>query len=158
MKDISILFLDDDKHRHKYVSKFIKRMKIYSDRINFNCSCYYDASQAIKILNKKTFDIIMLDHDLSMLLNKNDRYIEEITGYEVCKNIVKNPNKHKESLFIVHSLNPVGAENMVKILKQFSLDAVYVPYAWLGLDFDEKTSKVIIRKPGLLDLSEYNNT
>jgi CheY-like chemotaxis protein len=80
MKDISILFLDDDKHRHKYVSKFIKRMKIYSDSINFNCSCYYSASQAIKILNKKTFDIIMLDHDLDIILNKSDKNIEEINS------------------------------------------------------------------------------
>ena len=106
MKNYSILFLDDEKHRHKYIDRFIKRMKLYFDVINFTCVRIYDAKKAIKILNKKTFNIIMLDHDLDLLLNKNDKHTEEITGYDVCKNIVKNPNKHKESLFIITSVKP----------------------------------------------------
>ena len=62
--------------------------------------------------NKYNINIVSLDHDLG----------NNITGYDVAKWIVINdiwPNK-----IIIHTQNPVGKENMYKLLERYKPDCV----------------------------------
>ncbi len=110
------LFLDDMKHRH---IKFAKR---YSGA---NITHLYRAFDAIQVLKKHKFEYIFLDHDL------NGAYREPSgTGFEVAQFL----SKHTEYLptygIVIHSLNPKGRANMVRILKNINIDVLERPYIW----------------------------
>lgn len=61
--------------------------------------------------------VIDLDHDLGELQEMCGEVVDERTGYDICKFIVE----HKIPLvgFHIHSMNPVGAENMRQILTHY---------------------------------------
>lgn len=77
------------------------------------------------MVREKEYDLIFLDHDLG-----NREYVDSDdsnTGFQVAKAIKGTPN---ESTFIViHSANPVGAENIRQELPQ----AVIVSFLFLNI-------------------------
>ena len=72
------------------------------------CRNYKSAVAAIKKYYTSSIDLIIdLDHDLG-----NDK-----SGYDFCKYLVENEITGR---FHVHSMNPVGAENMRQLLTHYN--------------------------------------
>lgn len=97
-----ILFLDDNKHRHRTIKPYLLHDEAFT------------AGEAIKLLQDKQYDIVFLDHDLGeseMVFS----FSEEETGYTVAKWIAEN--KPKIPLVVVHSLNYEGSNNIACLLK-----------------------------------------
>jgi DNA-binding response OmpR family regulator len=86
------------------------------------------AKDAIEWLSTEKYDIVFLDHDLG-----GGAYLESGpgTGYEVAQYIASD-SKYNEVPIIIHSWNPVGAENMKKLIPH----AAYCPFGTFG--FSEK--------------------
>lgn len=78
------------------------------------------ASEAIELLSKDlNFDILFLDHDLGNQIFMNSE--EENTGYQVAKFL---QDKEIKGEIIIHSMNYVGAKNIMSLLPK----ATYKPF------------------------------
>jgi len=86
-----------------------------------------DVEQAKKILLSKQFDLIFLDHDLGGKVFVDSELPD--TGYQIAKFIADNKIKYQQ--IIIHSMNPIGAQNMLTILSKRS-SAVYIPFPLLA--------------------------
>lgn len=73
-----------------------------------------DYNQTVQVLTQHLIDEIFidLDHDLGF---DNDNY--EYSGYDICKFIIQ----HQIPLvgFHIHSMNPVGVQNMRQLLTHY---------------------------------------
>ena len=112
-RSMNILVLEDDNTRiMAFKRKFI------------GCTTTFvkTAKEAIKLLADKYWDILFLDHDLG-----GEEMVESGpgTGYEVACWLEENPSKKPNRIYL-HSLNPVGRQNMKDALP----DAIEVPFAW----------------------------
>lgn len=69
------------------------------------------AEQAIRLLRRKTFDVVFLDHDLDgeTLLQPEDRH----SGSEVARFMARHALRPRT---ILHTHNPEGAEYMATLL------------------------------------------
>ena len=94
METIKILIVDDEEIRHEM---FRKKYPM------FDITSVYNSSDAIKLLSKNKYNTIFLDHDLG----------GDDTGVKVAEFIDR---AHIRSFIIVHSMNPVGASNIKRIL------------------------------------------
>jgi CheY-like chemotaxis protein len=98
-----ILFLDDDKERHRKVrQRFIGTVAVYV----FN---YNEAVAALT--SNEPFDVAYLDHDLM-----EQTAAVEKTGYDVAAYIVAMAPDRRPLQIVVHSLNEVGRQRMAKLL------------------------------------------
>lgn len=72
--------------------------------------------EAIKALNEHDFEFAHLDHDLTVAqtIGQPD---DEKTGYDVVM-YMKEHNKFPLTDCYVHSLNPVGAERMCRVIAE----------------------------------------
>lgn len=70
--------------------------------------------EAIKALKQYKFDIIDFDHDLG----------EDKTGYDIAKYIIENQIIITDG-FIIHSMNPVGVNNIKQLLTHFNYNYIY---------------------------------
>lgn len=93
-----ILFLDDDKERHKFVEDF-KGPHELVHVVNLN--------EAADEMTKEHFDLVFLDHDLNDFSGTNGG---EITGNVVAAWMVRNL-KNRPTV-CVHSVNFDGAHNI----------------------------------------------
>lgn len=103
---MKLLFLDDDKNRtKKAVSHYSLRYEVYDVET---------AQQAIQVLDAiSPFDVVSLDHDLGGQVYCPS---DDNSGYAVAKHIASMPEDKKPKIVIVHSFNPVGADNMLAVL------------------------------------------
>lgn len=94
----------------------------------------YTFEQAEKALQEDVYDLIFLDHDLC-----EEHYVamykpEDVelvgTGADVAKLIVEH-SYSPEAQIIIHSLNPVGSENMYRILKSAHRVVQKIPFTEL---------------------------
>jgi CheY-like chemotaxis protein len=110
---LNILVLEDDEERHKRFSRNL---------IGHDFVIVASVQSAIFYLKKKNWDMLYLDHDLG-----GQVYVPSgpNTGYEVAKWLEENP-EYKPTKIILHSFNPVGAENMQQALPE----AIKYPGAW----------------------------
>lgn len=71
--------------------------------------------QAVRVLNEVRGNVIIidLDHDLGF----DHDLTEDKTGYDVCKYIVEE--RIPLYGFHIHSMNPVGAQNMRQLLTHY---------------------------------------
>lgn len=117
-----ILVLDDDPNRH---DSFSQRFKNHS--ILHVCK----ASDAISLLNKLTFDLVCLDHDLDMC---NDLDIETTgTGYDVARYIGNHLN-NKPKKILIHSWNSGGVNDMLEELNHTNIEILIKEFS-LNVDF-----------------------
>lgn len=119
---MNIFILEDDQNRMKvFKKKFINHHLEYTDQVE----------EAKTILTKTKFDYIFLDHDLGGRVYVNSN--EENTGFQLAKWI--RDNKIECDKIIIHSLNPVGAVNMQRVLT----DAEHIPfiYLWDRIDINK---------------------
>ena len=116
---MNILILEDDPNRHK---AFRNRL------IGTNLKIVETAAEAIAALNNQTWDYLFLDHDLGGMTYVTSG---KGTGYEVAEWLAKNESK-QPSHIILHTLNPVGAQNMQALLP----NALRGPFAWTKINID----------------------
>lgn len=110
-----ILFLDDNKYRHKTVKSHLLHDEAYT------------VEDAVRLLQEKKYDAVFLDHDLGgEEMVSSDR---EDTGMTVAKWMVEN--KYETKLVVVHSCNPGGAANMTSLLRQAGYEVVQTPFTSL---------------------------
>ena len=102
---MKILFLDDDPGRiRKARLQFANDFLIEAET----------AEQAIEMLERESpFDLVSLDHDLGGNIYCPS---DEVSGYAVAKYISSMPKDKLPGRVIIHSFNPVGAENMINVL------------------------------------------
>ncbi len=78
----------------------------------------------------KPFDYIFLDHDLD-----EDNAGINGEGIDVAKKLIQEKTKEKElyrnTIVIIHSMNPVGADNMALILRRAEFETHIIPYSWI---------------------------
>jgi len=110
---MKILILEDNLERQE---QFIKNL------VNHNITIVDDSKLAIEKLINEKWDLLMLDHDLGGMV-----YVEsgENTGYEVAKFLEEN-KQYMPINVIVHTLNPVGGQNMMECLPT----ALRIPFVW----------------------------
>jgi len=101
---MNILVVEDDPNRIAW----------FKNKISVGLDICTTAKDAVARVNSKKYDFIFLDHDLGgrVFVPSED----EETGYTVAKAIAESSNKNTD--VIVHSMNPVGAENICRVLPQ----------------------------------------
>lgn len=70
-------------------------------------------------------DLVLLDHDLGGKQFVAENEFE--TGSQFVRWLVETHPDNK-STFLVHSYNPVGADNMVALLQKAMMDVVRIPF------------------------------
>ena len=109
-----VLVLEDDKNRVREFKQRMLEIGVVADYVD-------KAHDAIKLLGEKEYDLIFLDHDLGGEVFVN--VANSNTGSEVARWISAHP---VTCPVVIHSLNPVGADNM----KKYIPGAVHVPFVW----------------------------
>ena len=114
-----IFVLEDNENRIKFFAKFLR---------NHDAVIADNVEDAKKILGYKYFDMLFLDHDLGgeVLVDSS----QENTGYQLVKYIV-NKKLQKDSIFVLHSQNPVGAINMLELLKNNKYRVLMKPFTYI---------------------------
>jgi CheY-like chemotaxis protein len=116
-----ILILDDDKDRHDGFAELYAN----DERVHV-----YTAEHAAQALDSQDFDAVYLDHDLN-----GTAYAPSSTesGYAAAVHITHMAPERRPKKVFVHSWNPPGAYNMVRVLRRAGVDVVYKPY-WIGYE------------------------
>jgi len=116
---MKILFLDDDKLRHEYIESIFKD-------IDQELTHVWNFDECVSALHNNEYDIVYLDHDLNFFVEGVKGRLVELTGYDVAKWIVMHLT-YKPRI-IVHSWNPVGADNMYTLLHDNGFNVVKRPF------------------------------
>lgn len=100
-----IFILEDDQGRIDWFCKLFKDVP--------NVFITKQSGIAIEELGKTVYDLIFLDHDLDCDYEFDEDRPDHVmnTGYEVAKRLKDTGNIQTQ--VIVHSMNPVGAANMI---------------------------------------------
>lgn len=130
---MKVLVLDDDATRHKTFRKNL----IGHERV-VHVHTYQEAVEALK---HERFDCIFFDHDLNLVgefksvVQDPETGIEyEMTGADVARALVEAGPEWFPSQAIVHSYNPSGAQNIVRILREAG-----IPVEWHLFDSESGT-------------------
>lgn len=127
-----ILLVEDSPDR---VSSFKSRFR--EALWPFNMCVTADSNEAISLLQKETFHVILLDHDLTEAHYGGD-YSQEDTGYEVAKFLAQNPQIARRNGHIyVHTLNEHGRARIHGLLLSCSVPHTPAPFLWAEYQFRE---------------------
>ncbi|MBD0324849.1 MAG: response regulator [Pyrinomonadaceae bacterium] len=123
-----ILIVEDDETRCAWFNE-----KFAGREIDVTC----DVGQAFEWLAVHDYEVILLDHDLTEEHYFSDEPDDARTGYAVAAWLAANPDRHRHSLIIIHSLNYSGAQRMLDKLGEAGLEAEHIPFHYLqfGLKF-----------------------
>lgn len=113
---MKILILEDNLERKQYFDKLFRSQTAYH---------VSSVTEAKDLCEAIVFDVIFLDHDLDQKIWVPSE--EENTGYNFVKWLVESPYQ-KESLNYIHSMNPIGANKMLNLLKDYGRDGIWVPF------------------------------
>ena len=120
-----VLVLDDCEERHAAFRKS------YADDCVSSVHRYVDF---VLKLSERRWDVIHLDHDLGDFVSNPDTWVDgwgsirEFTGVEAAARILELDDELRPARVIIQSINPVGAQRMLHMLKQGGLDVVWEPF------------------------------
>ena len=97
----NILVLEDSSERIEWF------YKIFEDK--FNIFCTDDVDEAILLIKSYEFSIIFLDRDLGEGKKAGEDFTSAMLQEKMCKN----------SLVVLHSVNPYGVQKMENDLKKY---------------------------------------
>jgi len=117
-----VLIVEDDEMRCAWFQQ-----KLASYILDVTC----DAQQAIEWLAEREYATILLDHDLADEHYFSDEPDDERTGYAVAAWLAAHPDRQRDALIIIHSLNYTGAQRMLDLLHDAGRDAEHVPFHYL---------------------------
>lgn len=107
-----VLVLEDSKERIKVFQKELKDHDVYFfDNVR-------DATQAVELM-EEPFEYFFIDHDLDDRVYVDSN--EPNTGYQFARFLSQ---KEIQGVFITHTMNPAGAENIKAVLP----GVVHVPF------------------------------
>jgi hypothetical protein len=116
-----ILFLDDDPQRH---------LAFERASVGHVVTHVGNARDALCVLGLGNLDLVYLDHDLGGEASQGLLLADAEDGRYVVRQLLGFAELFRRTLFVVHSLNPVGAAEMVAALREAGLAADRVPFAW----------------------------
>lgn len=109
---ISILLMDDQVVRKEFLSRIL-------DKNNTSITHCLSVKDGIEKIKNEHFDLIMIDHDLG----------GKSTTLPFVDFLDENSDENLlNSVFIIHSLNPVGAENIEKLLRKKFRNVFRLPF------------------------------
>jgi len=117
---MNYFILEDNKMRQQWFKENLKGHRI---------TIVDNVDDAKRILKTSAYDIIFLDHDLGEGTGGESYYNSGVT---IAEFIPKTPNKDTE--IYIHSQNPVGAENMQKILNYNGINSTIIPFGSFKLN------------------------
>ena len=120
---VSVFVLDDDRLRHDW---FARR---FADGDQLDTAV--DPAAAIELLSSNYYEAIFLDHDLLPEHYGADEHDDERTGYAVAAWLAAHPDRQRDALIVIHSLNYTGAGRMLDALRDAGRDAEHVPFHYL---------------------------
>ncbi len=109
--------MDDDEERH---ARFVRA------HVGHVITQVRDVWQAKRALETaEPYDFACLDHDLG-----GQQMVESgnASGYAVAEYIAEMPAEKRPRRVIVHSFNPVGVQNMVRVLKDAGVSTIKAPF------------------------------
>lgn len=114
---LKLLFLDDEVVRHEALDRWCQGAH----------HCYtYDS--CIRLLKNNEYDIVSLDHDLSVEMAAGIAPADELTGTDVAKFIAQMDRKPTHA--ILHTFSMPGAARMGAILREAGLSVFRVPFGF----------------------------
>lgn len=122
-----VLVLDDIKHRHDTFDA------AYADDDVVHCYKYHGFCDAL--LHGGPWDLVHLDHDLGDFVNDADTYVDgwgstrEYNGQHAAMRVCELDDVDLPKKVIVHSVNPSGAQAMVRLLKRRGVPVTWEPFA-----------------------------
>lgn len=130
---ISVLVLDDDPMRH---AAFVKN----------NPDCHidsvYNCKDAVAKVYDNHYDVICFDHDLGM--GADGDYETSVPFAGVVRQLIDNEAILDDVQMLVHSANPVGAQDIMSYFTRTLNHTFKIPWAWT--------------KPGLFRMMQNSNT
>lgn len=114
---MNVLILEDDEARIKLFRQFF---------IGHSLDITKNPDEANQWISEKEYNLISLDHDLNERDYVTDTGYSTLTGYGTALFLSENPDLSSNAKIIIHSLNPVGANRMQRVLE--SRGAIRVPY------------------------------
>jgi len=117
---MKILILEDNSIRVEYFKQLFKHQYLH---------IYDDVHSAIVNCQVNEFPVMFLDHDLDNKIWVNSE--EENTGYNFIRLLIEN-NLQKGALIYIHSMNPIGANKMLNLLKDNNRDGIWIPFHLIG--------------------------
>ena len=113
--------LEDDPERIEWFKSVLGEDQIYTTR---------DVNDAVAQLKSNVYDIIFMDHDL-MATGKN------ASGHGLA-DILNQEKIATNTPIIIHSMNPVGAENIRRALMNTHSNVTVVPYSVLKARLEQR--------------------
>jgi CheY-like chemotaxis protein len=117
-----VLVVEDDETRCAWFRKHLRGRAL-------DVTC--DVRAAIAWLASRDYVAILLDHDLADEHYFSNARDDERTGYAVARWLAENPTRQRDALIIVHSLNYVGAQRMLGVLRDAGREAEHIPFHYL---------------------------
>lgn len=124
-----VLILEDDPHRIRaFKTRFVDDLP--SDII-YEVTITPFVHEAITFLSEDVFDLVFLDHDLS--IKKEDGTWEELkeSGSHLTAWLEQHPEvakRHKQ--YLSHSINYAGRNNMIAALRSIGILCLDTPFLW----------------------------
>ena len=116
---LRVLVVEDDEMRCAWFQrKFARHI------LDVTC----DVSEAVEWLSEREYATILLDHDLIEEHYFSDEHDDERTGYAVAAWLASHPDRQRNAVIVVHSLNYAGAQRMLDRLHNAGRDAEHVPF------------------------------
>ena len=118
-----ILILDDEAERHAHLSK------IYAGHEISHTDSYNNFVR--ELISGSPWDLVHLDHDLG----NGDSYldgwgnIQFYTGHHASERICELPVENLPKEVIVHSMNPLGSQNILFNFRAHRIEASWQPYS-----------------------------
>jgi CheY-like chemotaxis protein len=114
-----VLLVEDDESRCEWF-----RARLLDYELDVTC----DVREAVAWLDEREYEAILLDHDLREEHYFSDEPDDERTGYAVAAWLAAHPDRQRDALIIIHSLNYYGALRMRLLLQDAGRDAECVPF------------------------------
>lgn len=117
---LSVLVLDDDPTRH---AAFVAN--------NPNCRVHsvYTCKDAVAAIYDHPFDVICFDHDLGWNTDQNT-YETSIPFAKLVRQLIDEGGILDSVIMLVHSSNPVGAQDILSYFSRTVNHSFKVPWAW----------------------------
>ncbi len=113
---MKILILEDNLTRVEKFKQLFKNQELY---------IFDDILEALDACEKNDFQILFIDHDLDNKIWVHSQ--EENTGWNFIR-ILINRGLCKNSLFYLHTMNPIGANRMLNMLLDRGYDGIWIPF------------------------------
>jgi len=116
---MKILVLDDDAYRHE-------AFKV--NNASHTIDSVYTWQDAVEMASNNTYDFICIDHDLGW--DRATGSLTSIPFVRVLRQMIEDGKIGWDTKMVVHSSNPVGAQDILSYFARAEVHAYKVPFAW----------------------------